>query len=461
MSFTMSLSELVAVTDGELLPCDTKSEIASFSQLSTDSRKITAGDVYLALSGEHFDGHTFCQQAVQMGAIGLIVERQQALDIPQLLVKSCHLALGAIAKYNRKKFQGPLISVTGSNGKTTTKEMIAAILRVKGITLATAGNLNNEIGVPLTLLGFNGQQQFSVIEMGANAKGEIAYCTDLAEPDVALITNAMGAHLEGFGSLQGVIEAKGEIFGGLTEKGTAILNFDDAAFPQWWQLTKDKKQLTFSLENNNADVYASDLVQTTTGSYSFTLNYQGASPTVNLKLLAIHNVKNALAAAASVLAIGGTLSQIVQGLQHATPVDGRLKTLPGLSGSTLIDDSYNGNPDSVKAGIDFLSTLPGSRVLALGDMAELGTDECQLHTDIGVYAKTKGLHYLFSCGPKGRLAAEQFAIENDSPPMAFDNRQDMIDALKKTVDKETKVLIKGSLSAGMKEVVQQLTEGGH
>jgi UDP-N-acetylmuramoyl-tripeptide--D-alanyl-D-alanine ligase len=460
MSYEMSLADLVAVTEGKLINSDNENT-CHFSKISTDTRKVSKGDVFLALSGENFDGHQFCSQAVALGATGLIVEQEQALNIPQLIVGSCHLALGAIANYNRRKYLGPLIAVTGSNGKTTTKEIIAAILREKGPTLATLGNLNNEIGVPLTLLRFDGEQRFSVIEMGANAKGEISYCTHLAKPDVAIITNAMGAHLEGFGSLQGVVEAKGEIFQGLGSDGTAVLNLDDANVDQWLLLTQGKKQVTFSLENSSADVYASNLVQQKAGNFSFKLHFKGESKEVNLQLLAIHNVKNALAAAASVFAIGGTFSQIVKGLENSSAIDGRLKTAAGLHESIVIDDSYNGNPDSVKAGIDLLSQLSGKKILALGDMAELGENENELHASIGKYANTQGLDYVYSCGPKGRLAAEQFAIENDSQVMAFDNRQNMIDSLKNILCKNTKVLVKGSLSAGMKDVVNQLTLGSN
>jgi len=460
MSYLMQLSKLAVVTAGELHGADYR-----FDSLSTDTRKVQTGDVFLALSGENFDGHQFCQQAVAAGAAALVVERLIDVDVPQLLVKNCHLALGMIAKYNRDQYRGPLIAVTGSNGKTTTKELIASILAVKGNTLATLGNLNNEIGVPLTLLRFNGQQQFSVVEMGANAKGEIRYCTGLAQPDVAIITNAMSAHLEGFGSLQGVVEAKGEIFQGLVAGGSAVLNLDDSNVHQWIAMLETAripaiKYLTFSLENPQADVYASDLRQLNTGNYSFQLHYQGESATVTLQLLAVHNVLNALAAAASVFAIDGSLAEVVRGLESASAIGGRLKSLKAMNNATLIDDSYNGNPDSVKAGIDLLAQLQGQKILALGDMGELGNDEKQLHRSIGTYAAQQGIDYLFSCGPLGELAAREFADIKGSKTTAFANKNEMLKTLKTMMNAQTKILIKGSLSSGMKQVVNELTQGG-
>ena len=458
MSYSMQLSELAVITAGKLQGADYQ-----FDTLCTDTRKVRAKDVFLALSGENFDGHQFCQQAVDAGAAALVVERLVDVAVPQLLVKSCHLALGMIAKYNRDQYRGPLIAVTGSNGKTTTKELIAAILAVKGNTLATQGNLNNEIGVPLTLLRFNGQQQYSVVEMGANAKGEISYCTALAQPDVAIITNAMGAHLEGFGSIQGVVEAKGEIFQGLVKGGTAVLNLDDSNVNQWMSMLQTDRPmaincLTFSLENPRADVYASGLQQLSDGNYSFQLHYQGRSAAVTLQLLAIHNVLNALAASAAVFAIGASLSEVVQGLQSVSTVGGRLTALSAINSATVIDDSYNGNPDSVKAGIDFLAKLQGRKILALGDMAELGKDEKQLHQSIGTYAAQQGIDYLFSCGPLGGLAAREFAVSKGGKVTAFANKNEMLKTLKTMMNAQTKVLIKGSLSSGMKQVVNELTQ---
>ena len=455
MSFVMRLSQLLTLTSGNLINGD-----CQFSHLSTDTRKVVAGDVFLALSGEQFDGHDFCRQAVASGAVALVVERALPLDVPQLIVSNCHLALGVIAKYNRDQYSGRLIAVTGSNGKTTTKEIIATIFRGQGTTLATLGNLNNEIGVPLTLLGFDGSQQCAVVEMGANHRGEIAYCTRLAQPDVAIITNAMAAHLEGFGSLQGVVQAKGEIFEGLKEDGIAILNLDDDNVNQWIAQTQVKRYLSFSLTNNHADVYASDLEQLPMGNYRFVLHYLEQRATVTLALLALHNVHNALAAAASTFAIGVNFSRVVEGLQSATTIPGRLKALPGINGATVIDDSYNGNPDSVKAGLDLLAQLPGHTILALGDMAELGPDASELHRSIGIYAAEKKIDQLFSCGVEGALAATEFATITDSTVTAFDNKNDMINTLKKIMNKQTKILIKGSLSAGMKEVVTALTARG-
>jgi UDP-N-acetylmuramoyl-tripeptide--D-alanyl-D-alanine ligase len=453
MSYVMQLSEIAKVIGGNLQHGD-----CHFDHISTDTRKVSAGDVFLALQGENFDAHDFCQQAINNGAVALIVERDLSLDVPQLIVPSCHLALGDIGRINRNYYQGPLIGVTGSNGKTTTKEIIASILAIKGNTLATFGNLNNEIGVPQTLLRLNGKQQYCVVEMGANAVGEIAYCTGLAQPDVAIITNAMGAHLEGFGSLQGVVQAKGEIFQGLSAEGTAILNLDDDNVGQWQKLLVDKNCLTFSLHDTQADVYASAIKQLPGGSYQFTLHFEAQSSLVKMQLLALHNVQNALAAAASTFAIGFSMQEIVTGLQNATAIGGRLKALVGLNSATVIDDSYNGNPDSVKAGLDLLAQLPGQRILALGDMAELGVDELKMHKSIGTYAAEKNIDFVFSCGPKGALAAQEFAKLTTTDSCNFMNKDQMIEKLKTMMNQNSKILVKGSLSAGMKQVVTELTE---
>ena len=455
MSFVTQLSQLVEVTSAVLINGD-----CAFSQLSTDTRKVKAGDVFLALSGENFNGHAFCQQAVDAGAIALVVEQTLDIDVPQLVVENSHIALGLIAKFNREQYQGSLIAVTGSNGKTTTKEIIKAILRQKGPALATIGNLNNEIGVPLTLLDFDGTQQYAVVEMGANHQGEIAYCTALAQPDVAIITNAMGAHLEGFGSIQGVVEAKGEIFQGLKNNGVAILNFDDANLQQWISLPEVNNYLTFSLDNAQADVYASEIELLAAGNYRFVLHHLEHSAVVTLNLLALHNVNNALAAAAATFAVGFSFEQVIDGVQSARTINGRLNALVGLNDATVIDDSYNGNPDSVKAGLDLLSGLPGCKILALGDMAELGPNDLDLHREIGTYAAQKNIDKLFSCGPKGALAAEQFSNITHTAVTAFNNKKDMINTLKRIMDSNTKVLIKGSLSAGMKEVVTALSQRG-
>lgn len=454
MSFDLTLSELVEITQGQLLGSD-----VSFNELCTDSRKIKPSQVFLALSGENFDGHVFCQQVVEKGASALIVERQLDLPVSQLVVADCHQALGKIAAYNRSKYQGSVIAVTGSNGKTTTKEIIASILAQKGTALATLGNLNNDIGVPLTLLRFDATHQYSVIEMGANAKGEIAYCTALAKPDVALITNAMGAHLEGFGSLQGVVEAKAEIFQGLPENGTAVLNLDDKNVAQWQVLVEPFNVITFSLSNPEADVYASNVEQLAAGNYRFRLHFKQQSEEITLALLGLHNVQNALAAAATVFAIDGSFDEIVKGIETANAIAGRLKAMPGINQSIVIDDSYNGNPDSVKAGIELLAQLSGVKILALGDMAELGSDELAMHSEIGAYAADKGIDYLLSSGPKSALAAQQFVSNSTKQALAFDGRDELISKLKTMMNKDTKVLVKGSLSAGMKQVVSELTQG--
>ncbi|MGB1237322.1 MAG: UDP-N-acetylmuramoyl-tripeptide--D-alanyl-D-alanine ligase [Pseudomonadales bacterium] len=456
MSYAATLSDIAEAIGAQHL-----GENVEVAQLSTDTRKIADGDLFLALRGDNFDGQAFCAQAVAKGAIALVVEQPQALGVPQLVVADTRLALGEIAKFNRAQYRGPLIAVTGSNGKTTTKELIASILDVRGPSLATQGNLNNDIGVPLTLLRLDGSQGLAVVEMGANARGEIAYSVALAQPDVAIITNAMAAHLEGFGSLQGVVEAKGEIFDGLGAEGTAVINLDDPHCQYWLARNRARKIMGFSLESDTADVYASEIEAQASGCYSFTLNIQGQSRRISLPLLARHNIANALAAAAAAFSIGLSLDEIAQGLNTVVPASGRLNSRLGLEGATIIDDSYNGNPDSVKAGVDLLVALEGTKILALGDMAELGPQARQLHGDVGAYAAQQGVDYLLSCGPLGAAASTEFTRLSGRELMAFQSREALITQLKKMVDVNTKVLIKGSLSAGMKQVVEAMTTQEH
>ena len=363
-SFVMSLQEVARVVNGQLQGKD-----LIVHGVSTDSRSTDKQNLFVALTGPNFDGHNFVTTAVERGAVAVIVDRQMQSTCPQVIVEDTRIALGKLANAWRKKFAFPLIAVTGSNGKTTVKEMLTAILSVRHPVLATQGNLNNDIGVPLTLFRLSKQHEFAVIEMGANHAGEIAYLTDIAQPDVAIITNAGPAHLEGFGSLEGVAKAKGEIYGGLSETGTAIINADDCFNPLWREYCADHKTLTFALDND-ADITASWSVDDK-GSL-INAKTPAGEVSIHLPLLGRHNVMNALAAIAGTLAAGITLTEIKTGLESLQPVRGRLQIKSGLNGSRVIDDTYNANPASLNAALAVLGDFTGQHFLALGDMGELG-----------------------------------------------------------------------------------------
>ncbi|UTW14100.1 UDP-N-acetylmuramoyl-tripeptide--D-alanyl-D-alanine ligase [Marinobacterium rhizophilum] len=454
---TFSLGELVQVLDARLEGADGTG--VRVGRVSTDTRRIQPGDLFVALRGENFDAHDFVDQARSQGAIAAVVERLLPLDLPQLVVADSRLALGAIAQYNRTFFAGSLIAVTGSSGKTTVKEMLATILSGAGQTLATRGNLNNDIGVPLTLFELEQQHRYAVIEMGASGPGEIDYVCRLARPDVAVLNNAFGAHLEGFGSLEGVVRAKGEIFNGLNAGGTAIVNADDPHAHIWLRQLEERRVLSFGIERSDVDVTAQGLFLQPSGCHGFDLVLGGQSAAVQLKVLGRHNVANALAAAAAAFAAGLEPSLIVRGLERFEAVAGRMKPRSGVAGCQVIDDSYNANPASVKAAIDVLASLPGKRALVLGDMAELGADAAQQHADIGVYAAAAGLDHFYATGPLCRHAIAAYSAEAGLDGRDFDSRAELTGALITLAHAQLTLLIKGSRSAAMDQVVSGLTQG--
>lgn len=450
---TFNLSSLAKPLNGQLINGDVQ-----FERLSTDTRKISAGVVFLALKGVRFDAHEFAAQAVEAGAVGLVVERALPLNVPQLIVSDSRIALGRIAEYNRTFFNKPVFAVTGSSGKTTVKEMLATVLSGQGDVLATKGNLNNDIGVPLTLLEITSQHDFAVIEMGASGPGEIAYSVDLAHPDVALVNNAMGAHLEGFGSLQGVVEAKGEIYDGLGPLGVAVINLDDPNAGQWLARTEGKERLTFGLENADADVNAIQLFQQANGCYGFTVRYQQESAEVRLNVMGRHNVANALAATCMILAAGLPLSLAASGLERACAVKGRLYSRTAHGGATIIDDTYNANPGSMKAAINVLCDLEGERWLVVGDMGELGADELAEHREIGVYAAQHGVSHLYAVGRLSAECVSGYLGAGGQDGQHFASQAELLAQLKPQVKQGVVVLVKGSRSAAMDKVVSGLTE---
>ena len=447
-NFNWPLARIVAATNAKLV-----GTAAVISGVSTDTRKLQQGDLFIALSGEQFDGHEFCASAVQQGAAAVMVERQLPLPVAQIIVADTRKALGMLAHAWREQFSIPFIAVTGSNGKTTVKEMIAAMCAQRGRVLATQGNLNNDIGVPLTLLQITAQHQYAVIELGANHPGEIAYLTALVKPDVALINNAAPAHLEGFGSLAGVAQAKGEIYGGLAPHGTGIVNADDHFASVWQSLCKDYKTLTFGLQHP-ADVTAQ--WQANNDGCALSLCTPLGTIDVQLHLLGKHNVMNALAATTAALAVGCSLEDIKHGLESTVAVKGRLQMKPGKSGSRIIDDTYNANPASFQAALDVLSVFPGQHFVALGDMGELGADAASLHRDVGAYAKTSGVKRLYTVGRFARDAAQEFGKEAS----AFETQPPMITAIAAELSADVILLVKGSRSMQMENVVKSLVQQG-
>lgn len=427
---------------------------AAIARVVTDSRKLQPGDLFVALRGENFDGHDFLQMAARQGAMAAVVERPDpSLALPQLVVTNALLALGQIAALNRSAFRGPLIAITGSSGKTTVKTMVADILRECGAVLVTQGNFNNHIGAPLTLLNIAAEHEYAVIEMGASAAGEIAYLCDLAKPDVAVINNVMPAHIQGFGSLAGVARAKGEIYQGLSDSGTAVVNVDDAFASDWLAQLRGKKIITVSLADETADCFARS-PRYSADSVSFSLLLQQQTIDIKLNALGEHSVRNALTAAACAAAAGANLQQIQCGLAAFAPVSGRMSRHIGYNGALIIDDSYNANPGSVRAAIDVLAATPQDSVLVLGDMGELGEQAAQLHMDIGHYARARGIARLFTLGTLTRFASEAFG----AGAQHFMTRLDLIDALKSIADSRITFLIKGSRSAKTDLIVHALCE---
>jgi len=416
-------------------------------RLARDSRQVQMGDLFLALKGERFDAHDFAEQVAGKASAAL-VSRPLDIPIPQLVVDDVRLGLGRLAAAWRQSFVGTVVGLTGSNGKTTLKEMLTAILSQKGGTLATAGNFNNDIGMPLTLLRLHSDYDFAVIEMGANHFGEIEYLTQLCRPDVAILNNAGAAHLEGFGSIKGVSRAKGEIFSGLAADGIAVINADDAYADYWLILNQQRKVVTFGMQQP-ADVWGRYAAE-----QGFVIHCGTEQVPVSLKLLGHHNQMNALAAAAGAHALGLPLSMIKQGLETVQAVKGRLCPYPGQHGGLVIDDTYNANPTSAVAALEVLASLHGHKILVLGDMGELGETGVDDHAEIGRKAAHLGIDMLFSLGVLSAEASHCFGDKG----YAFEQLDDLLAALQAALQPTSQVLIKGSRAARMERVVTVLTE---
>ena len=425
-----------------------------FDGVSTDTRTIRGGELFVALQGPNFDGRNYVAQASEKGAAAAVVAEPVADDIAQITVDDTKLALGQLGAAWRRDRSAVVVGITGSNGKTTLKELTAACLSQVAATIATEGNLNNEIGMPLMMTRIDETHRFAVLEMGANHAGEIAYLTALAEPDVVAITNAGAAHLEGFGSISGVAQAKGEILCGESRPGIAILNADDEYFEFWSKKAADISILSFGI-GASADVRASGVVADGDGS-SFELQLPDARVDIRLSIPGPHNVRNACAAAAIATALGTAPEQIQSALELVKPVEGRLQPKQGLNGATLYDDSYNANPLSVVAAAEFLASLDGQNWLVLGDMGELGEDAARLHTEAGAALKSAGVDRLFAIGELSRNTSDAFGAK----AMWFESVDMLIDALRTTVTADVNLLVKGSRFMRMERVVQALDTSG-
>jgi UDP-N-acetylmuramoyl-tripeptide--D-alanyl-D-alanine ligase len=394
---------------------------------------------------------------LERGAVGALVERELPLGIPQVVVGDSLQALTSFARTWRRQFDIPIVAITGSNGKTTTKEMIGAILSRLGPCLITQGNLNNHIGVPLTLLRLRKEHRTAVIEMGANHQGEIAALAAIAEPGCGIVTNAGAAHLEGFGGLDGVACGKGELFSGLPQSGVAIVNADDSFADYWCELAKPRRVLTFGL-SQGADFWARE-VRTEMNTQGFYFEFELMTPlgsrACTLALAGTHNLRNALGAAAAAYVAGATLADLTAGLAAMRAVGGRLNLLPAIHGAFLLDDSYNANPSSLRAGIDTLRSLPGDHWLVLGDMLELGAGSDELHAEMGAYARAAGINRLFAIGPRARFAVEAFG----SGAEWFGSIDALIATVQGQLQTNVTVLIKGSRANRLERVAAALSTG--
>jgi UDP-N-acetylmuramoyl-tripeptide--D-alanyl-D-alanine ligase len=421
---------------------------------------VIPGLLFVALRGERFDGHDHVLDALGRGAVAAMVTPEWASAQPDLSlipVTEPRMALGQLAAAWRARFTLPLIGITGSNGKTTVKEMCAAILRAdfgQNAILATSGNLNNDIGLPLTLLKMRSDHRAAVIEMGMNHPGEIEYLTRIARPTVALVNNAQRAHLAGLGGVAEVARAKGEIFGGLAVDGTAVINTDDAHASLWRDLADGRRTLSFGFAVG-ADVRGIWEARALGG--DLVLHTPQGSAMLTLAVAGVHNARNALAAAAACLAAGVPLAAIERGLSGYRGIKGRLQRLPGKRGTCVIDDSYNANPDSMRAAIDVLAALPGRRIFVMGDMGEVGESAGQLHDEMGGYAKSQGIEYLFALGEKSIAAVHNF----DGGARHFDSVEALVTALLPLLDSDTTILVKGSRFMKMERVVGLIAEESH
>ncbi|MDC0724162.1 UDP-N-acetylmuramoyl-tripeptide--D-alanyl-D-alanine ligase [Phytobacter diazotrophicus] len=446
---SVTLSQLSGILHGELHGAD-----ATIEAVTTDTRKLTSGCLFVALKGERFDAHDFADKAKEGGAGALLVSRKLDIDLPQLVVKDTRLAFGELAAWVRQQVPARVVALTGSSGKTSVKEMTAAILSECGNTLYTAGNLNNDIGVPMTLLRLTNEHQYAVIELGANHQGEIAWTVSLTRPEAALVNNLAAAHLEGFGSLAGVAKAKGEIYTGLPVNGIAIMNADNNDWLNWQNIIGDRKVWRFSPNAANSDFTATNIHVTSHGT-EFTLQTPTGGIDVTLPLPGRHNIANALAATALAMAVGAPHDAVKKGLANLKAVPGRLFPVQLGENQLLLDDSYNANVGSMTAAAHVLAEMPGYRVMVVGDMAELGDESEACHIQVGETAKAVGIDRVLSVGKLSKAISDASGVGEH-----FDDKAAMIARLEALIAEKQiiTILVKGSRSAAMEEVARALQE---
>ena len=434
--------------------------------VSTDTRQAVENGLFFALKGEKFDAHDYAEKAVEQGCVALVVERELPIAVPQIIVADTRLALGELAKWLKSTLNPKTVAMTGSSGKTTVKEMTAKILQKTAAceedVLYTFGNLNTDLGVPMTLLRLTEQHKFAVIELGANHIGEIAYTTAIAQPDACLVNNVASAHLEGFGSMEGVAAAKGEIYRGLKENGKAIIN-QAFYYPQWRKEIGDHELQSFSYTGSDQDSYAdfwAENVSLNLNGSTFILHAFEEEIEINLPYLGAHNVSNALAATALAMAVGASLADVKAGLEQRSQVKGRLYPVEINEHCLLIDDTYNANVDSMKSAISVLKNYPAFRIFAVGDMAELGNESAQCHQEVADFAQQAGLDLIVSFG-------KESAVISDNSQHHFTDKQTMSNFLlpiisQKIVEKQPLVLLaKGSRSQKMETLIADLCRAFH
>lgn len=448
---SVTLSQLAGILHGELHGQD-----ATIDAVTSDTRKLTPGCLFVALKGERFDAHDFADQAKAGGAGALLVSRKLDCDLPQLLVKDTRQAFGELGAWVRQQVPTRVVALTGSSGKTSVKEMTAAILSECGNTLYTAGNLNNDVGVPMTLLRLTKEHQYAVIELGANHQGEIAWTVGLTRPEAALVNNLAAAHLEGFGSLAGVAKAKGEIYTGLPANGVAIMNADNNDWLNWQSIIGDRKVWRFSPNAANSDFTATNIHVTSHGT-EFTLQTPMGNVDVTLPLPGRHNIANALAATSLAMAVGASLAAVKQGLANLKAVPGRLFPVQLGENKLLLDDTYNANVGSMTAAAHVLAEMPGYRVMVVGDMAELGDESEACHIQVGEAAKGVGIDKVLSVGKLSKALSATSGVGEH-----FNDKAAVVARLKALIAEQQiiTILVKGSRSSAMEEVVRELQENG-
>jgi len=451
---TRDLATFAATTHGTLHGANT-----TFGRVNSDSRSLERGALFVALTGERFDGHDFVRAAADLGAAGAIVSRRVDCELPQVLVPDTLAALTDFARAWRRSFRGPVVGITGSNGKTTVKEMTGAILAQLGPCLVTQGNLNNHIGVPLTLCRLEDAHRSAVVEMGANHQREIAHLASIGEPDVGMVINAGPAHLEGFGGIDGVAKGKGEMFEAIGPSGTAVINADDRYAGFWHGLARRAGRIVTFGMREKADVMAAN-VRGDLGAEGFVTAFELTTPAgdcrIELALAGEHNVMNALAATAAAMAAGADLGAVERGLRTMRPVSGRLEIKQALRGARLIDDAYNANPGSLRVGLGALATIPGERWLVLGEMAELGEEGPQLHAEMGAYARECGVTRLLAVGTGSRPAVETFGVGASW----FAKADDVVATLLPELREGVTIYVKGSRVNRLERVIAALLPAG-